>query len=202
MKRIISKVKNFFIKKEDEVIGDKFIEIMEIIYALILACGVVKIVEIFQKGFESIPKSTWFSISIAILVLIRFFFAPSKNIKKLGEKAKGWKWSIMPVDGTVLITHSFIFYHMCLNIEDLEVFYKSFFLLLFVNAFWLLSIWLRLSKEKITYIKIWCLSNFIFYILYLLTYKIDLNFWITWFILALINSLIDVITTYSDYFKD
>jgi len=182
--------------------GVKFIEIMEIIYALILACGVVKIVEIFQKGFQFISFNIWFSILIAVLVLIRFFFAPSKNIKILGEKAKGWKWSIMPFDGVFLLGHSFIFYYMCLNIENIEIFYRSFFSLLIVNSIWLFTIWLRLKKEDIVYIKIWCVSNFFFFILYLLSYKVGLNSWTTWFILALLNSLIDVLTTYSDYFKD
>ena len=97
-------------QKESKEAGEKFIEIMEIIYAIILACGVVKIAGIFETPFLSIPRDTWFSIFIAILVLIRFSFAPSKNIKILGKKAKGWKWIVMPFDVTFLVVHAFIFY--------------------------------------------------------------------------------------------
>ncbi|MCK4824614.1 hypothetical protein KA005_53170, partial [bacterium] len=180
-------------------IGDKFIEIMEIIYAIILACGIVKIVEIFQKNITIELTS---SLLISVLVLVRFFFAPSKNIKIIGMKGVGWKWLIMPFDVPVLIAHSFIYYCMCLNIQEIEKFYSIFFILLFVNSVWLFSIWFRLKNEHITYIKIWAVSNLIFCGLYLSTYEIGLKFWPTWFILALLNSLIDLGITYSDYFQD
>ncbi len=199
MKHLLAKLKEIYCNKEKKEIGDKFIEIMELIYAIILACGVVKIVELFEDGYRGQP---WVSIFISILVLVRFFFAPSKNIKIIGKKGVGWKWSIMPFDVPFLIIHSFIYYYMCLKIQEVEIFYRFFFILLFINSLWLFSIWFRLKNEKIGYIKIWAISNFVFFLLYLGTYKTGLNYWLPWFILALLNSLIDLGTTYSDYFKD
>lgn len=204
MKKLIfkmySKIKEFYLKKEQEKMGVKFIEIMEVIYAIILACGVTKIIQTFPKGIIGLPNVQRSSIIISILVLIRFFFAPSKNIKILGEKAKGWKWSIMPIDVSFLIAHSFIYYYMCSNIDKFEIFYLYFFRLLFVNSVWLFFIWVRLRKENIPYIKIWSISNLIFFILYLGLKNV--NCWMIFFLLALLNCIIDLSTTYSDYFKD
>ena len=47
--KIILKIKRSFQEKDRQEIGAKFIEIMEVIYAIILACGVVKIVNIFEN---------------------------------------------------------------------------------------------------------------------------------------------------------
>ncbi len=199
MKNPLITIKEIYKKKERQEIGEKFIEIMEIIYAIILACGVVKIVEVFQWD---IPLDRWLSILIAVFVLIRFFFAPSKNIKILVKKGIGWKWSIMPYDVLILITHSFIYYCMCLKIQEIEIFYLYFFILLFVNSSWLFTIWFRLKNEKITYIKIWAISNLIFSGVYFVTSIIGLKFWLLWFVLALLNSLIDLFITYPDYFQD
>ena len=52
MKQVLLKIKQTYRKKEQQKIGDKFIEIMEIIYAIILACGVVKIVEELGKNIS------------------------------------------------------------------------------------------------------------------------------------------------------
>jgi len=202
MKNLIIRIIEYYSNKEKQEIGSKFIEIMEIIYAIILACGVVKIVKVFQDNIENITLEIGSSLLISVWVLVRFFFAPSKNITIIGRKGVGWKWLIMQFDVPILIGHSFIYYCMCSNIQEIEKFYHFFFSLLFVNSLWLFSIWFRLKNEQITYIKIWAVSNMIFFHFYLGTYKFGLNFWLTWFVLALLNSLIDFGTTYSDYFQD
>lgn len=202
---MIRKIINFYKQSEKEAIGDKFISILEVIYAIILACGVVEIVKFFQENYTSLEDSTKASMLTAIFVLVRFFFAPSKNIKVLGEKAKGWKWSIMLLDVPLLILHSFIYYLMCHMIGDADKFFQQFFNLLILNSIWLFLIWGRLygKKIKITYIKIWAISNLIFFISYkLIYYRLSHWDWKMWFVLAALNCFIDLITTYASYFRD
>lgn len=191
--------------EKSTIIGKRFIEILEIIYAIIFACGVAKMLEKFTEpeDYLSNPVKIWLSVFILILVLIRFFFAPSKNVKVLvaRTKKKCRKW-IMPLDITTLLAHSFIFYLMCLEIDNVEKFYFWFFILLTLNALWLFSIWIRLRKENISYIKIWSINNSIFIILYLITYHfIGVHLWLVWFFFALLNSMIDMFATYKDYFS-
>lgn len=203
--KIIVRIKHSFLEKDRQKTGEKFIEIMEVIYAIILACGVVKIVGIFEKTSDTIKISTWFSIWIAILVLIRFFFAPSKNIKILIKNAK-WRVLIMPFDVLILIVHSFIYFYMCINIRDATIFYRGFFILLAVNSFWLFAIWARLKKEEFNYIKTWAINNSVFVSIYVLTLFIGgffyWNPWVILFILAFTNSMIDLIKTYPSYLTD
>ena len=199
--KIILKIKRSFQEKDRQEIGAKFIEIMEVIYAIILACGVVKIVNIFETGLSAIKFSTWFSILIAIFVLIRFFFAPSKNIKILLVNSK-FRALIMPFDVLLLIIHSFIYYYMCMMIENKMIFYRSFFILLAVNSFWLFVIWVRLKKEEFRYIKTWAINNMVFVLLYLLILFLKWNLWEILFVLALCNSMIDLLSTYPSYLKD
>jgi len=88
MKNLLLKLKQAYRTKEQQEIGDKFIEIMEIIYAIVLACAVVRVVDVLG---EDVPPRIWYSILISVLVLVRFFFAPSKNVKVIGKKGVGWK---------------------------------------------------------------------------------------------------------------
>lgn len=190
--------------EKNDVIGKRFIEILEIIYAIIFACAVAKMLEKLTKpeDYLSNPVEIWMSVLISILVLIRFFFAPSKNVKILVAKVKKRcrKW-IMPVDITILLAHSFIFYLMCLEIENVERFYFWFFILLILNALWLFSIWGRLRKEKISHIKKWSINNSGFIVLFVIFYLLGIHLWLVWFFFALSNSMIDMFTTYKDYFS-
>lgn len=202
-------------RKNDEF-GKGFIEILEIIYAIIFACGIAQMLEeIFVNKSNNIhPLEIIPSAIINIFILIRFFFAPSKNVKVLVTKSKKRKW-IMPVDILVLMTHSFIFYLMCLEIKNLVLFYQLFFLLLAVNAGWLFTIRLRLKrlevqKEQINYMKIWSENNIICVAIYLLSLALYYNPYfnisklmigIIWFILALTNSWWDLFKTYDSYFS-
>ncbi len=201
--------------REGEAFGKRFIEILEIIYAIIFACGVAQMLEgiFLNKSNVSHTIEILLSVIVTIFVLVRFFFAPSKNVKILVTKSgeggiKWWRKWIMPGDIVALLAHSYFFYMMCLEINNIELFYRWFFILLAWNAVWLFTIWKRLKKEKISYIKIWTINNSIFVFLYLITlvvfYKSHLALWIvgtSWFILAIANSLIDLFKTYNDYFS-
>lgn len=195
------KLRDYFKEKEKIQISDRYIAGIEIIYSLILACAVVKIVDIIQKDIFTSLKYTWHSLLICILFLLRFFFAPSKNIKILGQNSKGLKWLIIPFDGIILLLHSFMFYYMCVNILDAEIFYKCFFLLLCLNVFWLFSIALRTRQEGTFYNRIWFYNNSACAIFYFAICNYYPSSWEIWFILALLNSVIDLGLTYSDYFK-
>jgi len=201
--------------RNSEKYGERFIEILEIIYAIIFACGIAKMLEeIFMKKSNGIhPLQILSSVVVTIFVLVRFFFAPSKNVKILVTKSseegiKWWRKWIMPGDIVVLLAHSYFFYMMCLEIINIELFYRWFFILLAWNTVWLFTIWGRLKKEKISYIKTWSINNTVFVALYLITlviyFKSNIVLWIIgmlWFILAIINSLIDLFRTYNDYFS-
>ena len=201
MANVWLKLKEIYSNKEKQQIGERFINIMEIIYAIILACGVVRIVDVGFEKPENISVGLVSSLLICIFVLVRFFFAPSKNIKILGLRGWGMKWTIMLFDVPVLIIQSFIYYYMCSKIDSFEAFYQAFFVLLFVNAMWLILIRVRLWKEDITYAQIWTFNNLAFVMLYLISLQFVVS-WVLLFVMALINCLIDLLTTYSDYFQD
>jgi hypothetical protein len=194
------RISEYFKKKEEIKISDRFIACLEVIYALILACAVVKVVDVIQLDISFSLATYWHILLISCLFLIRFVFAPYKNIKILGEKAIGWKWTIMPFDGIVLLLHSFVFYYMCLNIKDFEIFYRSFFYLLLLNALWILTIILRTRDNSIHPNRIWFYNNLIFVLLYLIIPLSHISNWQLSFVLALSNSLIDLGLAYSGYF--
>lgn len=199
--------------KNHDKIGDRFIQILEVIYAIIMACGVASLIEVLSKYYPEISLKKWLAVFISILVLIRFFFAPSKNVKLLVKKSKYLRIIIMPFDVVILLAHSFLFYAMCFKVDSYERFYFWFFVLIAVNSCWLFSIWLRLRREelsllslfklKIPYILIWAINNFIFVLAFacFMFFK-NKDIWVIWFSLALLNSLIDLLFTYPYYFED
>lgn len=200
MTNIKALIRNLFSEKP-EMETTKFIEILEIIYAIILACGLATILEKFENDLLRNFGNSWKEIIIIILVLTRFFFAPSKNVKILVDKLKKGKVSIMLWDVPLLIAHSFIFYFMCyvINNEDVKIFYLGFLCLLIVNFIWLVTICARLRKEKVLNIKIWIVNNLFFSILYALSLLFDFGTPIIWFFFALFNSWIDIILTHMYY---
>ena len=174
----------------NEKIGERFTQILEVIYAIIMACGIGTLIEVLSKYYPEISLNKWLAVLIAILVLIRFFFAPSKNVKLLVKKAKKCRFLIMPIDVLILLAHSFIFYLMCLKVDKIERFYFWFFFLLLGNSVWLFFIWLRLCKQKISfktiiklkipYVMIWSINNFVFSLSFFLYLK-KLDIWLIWF---------------------
>ena len=69
---------------------NRYIQILEIIYAIIFACAIAKMLESIPDpaNLFSLPFKNWAAIIISVFVLIRFFFAPSKNIGLLVRKAE------------------------------------------------------------------------------------------------------------------
>jgi len=189
--------------KNNEGKRNRFIEILEIIYAIIFACAIAKMLDMFPepKDFFSITLKIWSCIFISVFVLIRFFFAPSKNVKILVDRIEKHRRLIMFFDVPALLAHSFIFYLMCLSVKNEEIFYRWFFYLLFGNAIWLGSIWLRLYKDpEISYIKKWSINNIVFFGAFTITfYVFGVYSWVLWFFLAFFNSTIDIYITYKDY---
>ncbi|MDD2679649.1 MAG: hypothetical protein PHO03_02440 [Candidatus Omnitrophica bacterium] len=159
---------------------DDFIVRSEIIYAIFMAWGFAASAEavIRQKSWVNIPL-----LIISTFVLIRFFFAPTRNLFSAAlvtEKKPNWRWLVFLVDFPFLIFHSFAYYSMCLAISEGGSnsfhFFQWFVILLSANVLWLASIALRmrlLGKKKhfATYIK-WCINNFITVILFALIFLI------------------------------
>ena len=146
---------------------DDFIVRSEIIYAIFMAWGFASSAEaiIRQRNWINLPL-----LVISTFVLIRFFFAPTRNLSSAAlvtEKRPRWRWLVFMVDFPFLIFHSFAYYTMCLAVregaDNSFRFFQWFIILLTVNVIWLSSIAFRmriLGKKKHfkTYIK-WCINN-------------------------------------------
>lgn len=127
---------------------NKFIVMLEIVYAILMAWGYGRAAEFFT--FSS--PHQWAGLVLISLVLIRFIFAPSHNV---GGLMRSHKMTIMRAraiiffDIPVLILHSFIFYRMCYNLslKNYSIFYFDCMLLLAANATWLITIRKRLQLD-------------------------------------------------------
>lgn len=148
---------------------DDFISRAEIIYAIFMTWGYATAAEalIKAKNWANFPL-----LLIATFVLIRFFFAPTRNLYTaalVSEKYRRWHWVVFAVDFPLLILHSFAYYTMCIAVtggsENAFRFYQWFIILLSTNVLWLASIALRMrlfeeSRHFLTYIE-WCVNNFV-----------------------------------------
>lgn len=197
LRALYKKIRRHFRQDEDVPLNRNFIAGIELVYSLILACGVVKILDILHGDVFGILKATWHTMIVSGLFLLRFFFAPSQNLKLLSKHAKGWKWTILPFDGLALLALSFFFYFMCLNIESAETFYRILFYTLYFDVVWLITIIIRCKNSKELHNRIWVYNNITFIVLFLILPQS----WQVWFVLALLNSLIDFGATYSEYFR-
>jgi hypothetical protein len=146
---------------------DDFIVRSEIIYAISMAWG-------FAACAESVIRSkTWALAPLLIIagfVLMRFFFAPTKNLYSAAlttEHRPGWRWLVFLFDFPLLLAHSFAYYTMCLSLsthpENSGRFFQWVVVLLAANVVWLVSIALRmllLNRKKYftTFIK-WTINN-------------------------------------------
>jgi len=128
-----------------------FIDKTEMIYAILMAVG-------FAKSAEQILRPNHIKLIplliINAFVLMRFFFAPSRNLKKAAlivENTPKIQWRIFLWDFPVLIFHSFAYFAMCyafrLGAESTIRFYQWFMILLLSNAIWLYTIVLRMRKS-------------------------------------------------------
>lgn len=152
----------------------KFIEVMETVYAILMAAGFLAGWEQFNKHIPQLVASgeisplyitsCLFGLSCT-LILIRFFFAPSKNLPALVIKSEKFAGSVLVFDVPLMLLHSGLFYLICSRFEHFVVnnFYGGFIFffsaLLFVNVFWLLTIKYRLANDVEEYFSTWISNN-------------------------------------------
>jgi hypothetical protein len=200
-----------------------FIDNMAIVYAILIALGFSQLACKFRNDWEH-----WQLLIVSSLVLIRFFFAPSRNLATIAEAAENrpfWQRLLFLWDVPLLIAHSFVFCSICLygttgdpqnsaepsKSLDVYGYYFAFFLyFLTMNVVWLLSISIRLRLLKragprrfIT----WTINNSIHVVLFMVLLLADrirlidirgAHLYLL-FILAFSNCLFDLMLTAPDY---
>lgn len=133
-------------RQKESKFFEKFMGIMEVLYAVLLTWGFANIAQSFHRELAYCLTAI-----VAGLVLIRFFFAPAHNLYHIAVESRAhgawYQRMVFYFDIPMLILHSFIFYRMCFHVAimDYTQFYYFFFLLLLLNIIWLISIELRLS---------------------------------------------------------
>lgn len=129
--------------------GWDFIDVMEFVYAILMTWGFAIIALEWKFSWDY-----RLCLTIAALVLVRFFFVPSHDLRAIAEKTKDRPFSqriLFIIDVPIAIAHSFIYYRMCISMVQKNtplayncgVFYSYFYLLLLLNVVWLVSISLR-----------------------------------------------------------
>jgi len=198
----------------------KFLIVLEILYAILMAWGFARVAEFFD--FENIYD--WATLIIAMLVLVRFFFAPSHNVGALVSSlpvniVNARK--IIFLDIPILIFHSLLYYRMCYNasLHLYDLFYFDLMALLILNAAWLFWIRKRLEYSKKSVPEKFCLwiaNNLVFAVFLALAWllfkslpwftgkallKLEIYFWLS-FIIAILNCVIDLSSCALEYFED
>jgi len=187
------------VKQKNEMF-EQFIDKIEVVYAVLLAWGFARVAERFVYSWSYVCGAL-----ISGLVLIRFFFAASHNVKPIAEKSE-----ISPLhqkflffwDIPLLILHSFIYYRMCVALSEFNFmhFYIIFCNLLGINVIWLISINDRLIRKgarPLQWCSKWTLNNFVhisIFAVLIISRRDYLLFWV-----ALSNCVIDFSLTASDY---
>jgi len=175
--------------------ANKFIYILEIVYAILLSWGVARVAERFTVHH----LFYWLCMLVSLLTLIRFFFAPSHNVGvvvKLINNSKGSSRVVVFFDISLLIAHSFVFFRMCYALGELNYsyFYRDFSILLLLNAVWLATITFRQARAKINphdKHAFWQLNNFICGGLILALFSVGADLGLM-FLVAVINCVLDL----------
>ena len=192
----------------------KFLIVLEILYAILVAWGFARIAEFFV--FEN--PYNWAGLLVAAFVLIRFFFAPSHNVGGLIRSTHitiGKARFIIFFDIPVLLAHSLIYYRLCYNLslKEYELFYLYLAFLLLLNAGWLVTIRFRMRREGVNTPGKFCLwinNNLIFSILLLACYaaykftgmfSFSAFFWAS-FAIAMTNCVVDLSSCALNYFEE
>jgi hypothetical protein len=179
--------------KEDGI--SKFIYILEIVYAILLSWGFARVAE----RFSARDIFYWFCMLVALLTLIRFFFAPSHNVgvvARLIGNRHGAARTVIFFDISVLLAHSFIFFRMCYALGDKRYvfFFRDFAILLLLNALWLETIRHRQRRARIDpHDKhlFWEANNFVCGAIVLALFFLKVDFHVM-FIVALANCALDL----------
>jgi hypothetical protein len=187
------------VKQKNEMFS-QFIDKIEVVYAVLLAWGFARVAEKFVYEWSYVCATV-----ISGLVLIRFFFAASHNLKPIAQKSEVsllQQRILFFLDIPLLIFHSFLYYRMCVVASQLNFvqFYRVFCYLLGINILWLISINYRLGKEggePLKWCSKWTLNNLVhisILSLFLIFGMYYLLFWV-----ALSNCVIDFVLTAPDY---
>lgn len=189
-------------KQEEGV--NKLIYILEIVYAILLSWGFARVAERFTVHHVFY----WLCMAVAMLTLIRFFFAPSHNVGvviKLVNNSKGAARTVVFFDIPLLAAHSFIFFRMCYAMGDFkyDFFFRDFSVLLLLNALWLETITFRQRRAKVNphdKHAFWKWNNTIcgILVLGLFLLKADLAFM---FMVAITNCVMDLWVCAPYYFE-
>ena len=183
---------------------NKFIYILEIVYAILLSWGFARVAE----RFSARDIFYWLCMLVALLTLIRFFFAPSHNVgviaKLINNRASAAR-TVIFFDISVLIAHSFVFFRMCYAMADkrYDFFFRDFAILLLLNALWLATIRHRQQRARINpHDKhlFWEANNFICGALILVLFLMRADFHMM-FPIALINCVLDLWVCAPYYFE-
>ena len=176
---------------------NKFIYILEIVYAILLSWGFARVAERFVMHHFFY----WLCMLVSLLTLIRFFFAPSHNVGVVVKLVKNRKSSARMVvffDISLLLAHSFVFFRMCYAMGDkrYDFFFRDFSILLLINALWLATITFRQRRAKISphdKHAFWQMNNLICgtLIMGLFLLKADLALM---FVVAIVNCTLDLWT--------
>ena len=190
-----------------------FIDNMAIVYAILVALGFSRLACRFQNDWEH-----WQLLLISSLVLMRFFFAPSRNLAAIAKATRNrpfWQRVIFLWDVPMLIAHSFVFCALCLHGEadtiNVYCYYYSFFVyFLPMNIIWLWSISFRLlwfGEERPKRFFIWSTNNSIHVAIFSILWSARKYQWIDieekymylLFAFALSNCVFDFLFTAPDY---
>ncbi len=182
----------------------KFIYILEIVYAILLSWGFARVAE----RFSACDLFYWLCMLVALLSLIRFFFAPSHNVgvvARLINNRPGAARTVIFFDISVLLAHSFVFFRMCYAMADKRYgfFYRDFAILLLLNALWLATIRHRQQRARISpHDKhlFWEANNFICGSLILALFLMRADFHMM-FPIALVNCILDLWVCAPYYFE-
>ena len=188
--------------KEDGI--NKFIYILEIVYAILLSWGFARVAE----RFAAKDIFYWLCLLVALLTLIRFFFAPSHNVgvvARLIGNRKGAARTVIFFDISILLAHSFVFFRMCYAMGDKRYyfFFRDFAILLLLNALWLETIRHRQRRARIDpHDKhlFWETNNFLCGAIVLALFFLKVDFHAI-FIVALVNCVLDLWVCAPYYFE-
>lgn len=211
----------------------KFHDVAEIIFAIFMIEGFIKAGESFEwrrwmleQKFDCPVLQILACGIISGLVLIRFFFAPYKNLKRIinfgpefkANGAKQFYSLVLLIDVPILLFHAVLFYEMGTNIDDARFFILFFYLLLLMNVIWLKWIQKRLFDLKAPNIEAydqWIKNNWlciklgiavcVIYIAFLFVYPgINTEFYckVGFILIAFYNCCRDLLRTQFEYLTD
>lgn len=191
-----------------------FIDILEIVYAILMSWGFAKVSEnLLLSGQFFVSNHIYiFCFLVVVFVLIRFFFVPSLILQPLVASEKK-RHLIVLLDIPIALFHSFLYFKMCYSLveKNYNIFFTLLAILLFVNSVWLDHVYNsepRAEKEVKKAIPIWVKNNLIcsflllFFCMIAQRFQIYINLWLyVCVLIALYNCGYDLWRCAGSYFK-